>query len=97
MAKKLKIMTVCGFGIGSSLILKMNVDDVLEKVGIEAETFSNDVTSVGDGMADLIFTSNEIGDQIIERVSCEVIVVNNFMDKTEIEEKGIPVIKKLMG
>lgn len=29
--KDLNIMTVCGFGIGSSLILKMTVDSVLEK------------------------------------------------------------------
>ena len=29
--KDLNIMTVCGFGIGSSLILKMTVDTVLRK------------------------------------------------------------------
>ena len=34
--KDLNIMTVCGFGIGSSLILKMTVDSVLEKNGIQS-------------------------------------------------------------
>lgn len=43
--KDLNIMTVCGFGIGSSLILKMTVDSVLEKNGIHANTEPHDVTS----------------------------------------------------
>lgn len=41
--KDLNIMTVCGFGIGSSLILKMTVDSVLEKNGIHANTEPHDV------------------------------------------------------
>jgi len=96
MSKTLKIMTVCGFGIGSSLILKMNLDDVMSKHNIDVETFTNDVTSVACGMCDLIFTSNEIADQVKEKVTCPVIVIENFMNKCEIEEKGLSAIKKLI-
>jgi len=96
MSKTLKIMTVCGFGIGSSLILKMNLDDVMSKNNIDVETFTNDVTSVASGMSDLIFTSNEIADQVKEKVTCPVIVIENFMNKCEIEEKGLSVIKNLI-
>lgn len=96
MSKALKIMTVCGFGIGSSLILKMNLDDVMSKHSIDVETFTNDVTSVASGMSDLIFTSNEIAGQVKEKVTCPVIIIENFMNKSEIEEKGLLIIKKLM-
>jgi len=34
--KKLKVLAVCGFGVGSSMLLKMNVDDVLQAQGIKA-------------------------------------------------------------
>ncbi|HSQ89709.1 PTS sugar transporter subunit IIB [Romboutsia sp.] len=96
MSKTLKIMAVCGFGIGSSLILKMNLDDVMSKYNIDVETFTNDVTSVASGMADLIFTSNEIADQVKEKVTCPVVVIENFMNKSEIEEKGLSAIKELI-
>jgi PTS system ascorbate-specific IIB component len=46
-------------------------------------------------MSDLIFTSNEMAGQIKEKVTCPVIVIENFMNKSEIEEKGLSVIKKL--
>ena len=51
--KDLNIMTVCGFGIGSSLILKMTVDSVLETNGIHANTEPHAVTSVTDQGVDL--------------------------------------------
>ena len=50
--KELNIMTVCGFGIGSSLILKMTVDTVLEKNGISANTKPEGVTSETDEWVD---------------------------------------------
>jgi ascorbate PTS system EIIB component len=37
MSKKVKVLAVCGFGVGTSLILKMNIADVLKKNDIAAE------------------------------------------------------------
>lgn len=95
--KKLKIMSVCGFGIGSSLILKMKIDEVLKAENIDAETSPQDITSATSGSADIIFTSNELYPQIKDKVSCPIIAINNFMDTKEISEKGLPVIRELMN
>jgi len=47
--KKLKIMVVCGFGLGSSMVLRMTLDSVLKEAGIKAETFcSDEATSRGE-------------------------------------------------
>ena len=43
--KRLRIMTVCGFGLGSSMILKITLDGVLKENGISAETFCADATT----------------------------------------------------
>ena len=43
--KRLTVLTVCGVGMGSSLMVKMNAEDVLNKHGIKAKTFNSDVTS----------------------------------------------------
>lgn len=93
--KTLRIVTVCGFGIGSSLILKMTVDTVLERHGIEAETEPHDVTSVSNDQADLLLTSQSLYDQVKEKVNCPIILIENFISEEEVEEKVVPVVKEL--
>ena len=39
----MKIQTVCGFGCGSSLMLRMKLEEVLKKQNFEAEVFCGDV------------------------------------------------------
>lgn len=95
--RELKIMTVCGFGVGSSLILKMKVDEMLKGHGIEAETFPQDVTTALSETSDLIFTSEEISGQLEGNVSVPLIKIANFMDINEIEEKGLDIIKEMMA
>lgn len=93
--KTLRIVTVCGFGIGSSLILKMTVDTVLERHGIEAETEPHDVTSVSNDQVDLLLTSQSLYDQVKEKVNCPIILIENFISEEEVEEKVVPVVKEL--
>ncbi|MGG5460616.1 PTS sugar transporter subunit IIB [Clostridium sp. B9] len=89
----MKILTVCGFGVGTSLLLKMTVDSVLEEQGICGEVEALDMTSACGGNADLILTSKEIGEQIKEQVSGKMIYISNFMDKEEIKIKILENIK----
>ncbi|WP_078393777.1 PTS sugar transporter subunit IIB [Shouchella patagoniensis] len=84
---KLKIMTVCGFGLGSSMVLKMNLDGVLKELGIEADVFTGDVGSAQSTPADYIFTSKELGEKLSETAGKPVIIINSFVNKAEIKEK----------
>lgn len=94
--KEIKIICVCGFGIGSSLLLKMKVDEMLNDNGISLAVEPSDITTAKSKPSDLIFTSRELASQLIDAVKCPVIVVDNFMDKKEIEEKGLKTITELM-
>ena len=94
--KPLHIVAVCGFGIGSSLILKMTVDTVLERHGIEAETEPHDVTSVSDDGVDLLLTSLSLYEQVKEKVSCPIILIENFISEEEVEEKVLEAVQNLM-
>ncbi|WP_353626304.1 PTS sugar transporter subunit IIB [Bacillus sp. JCM 19041] len=87
MMAKLKIMTVCGFGLGSSMVLKMNLDGVLKELGIEADVFTGDVGSAQSTPADYIFTSKELGEKLSESAGKPVIIINSFVNKAEIKEK----------
>ena len=39
----MKIMAVCGSGLGSSFMLEMNIKKVLKKIGKEAEATHSDL------------------------------------------------------
>jgi PTS system ascorbate-specific IIB component len=84
----MKIIAVCGMGIGTSVLLKMNTEKVLRKLGIDAEVEAADI-GVAKGMArdaEIILTSEDLAQQIGE-VPATVVVIDNFFDLEEISEK----------
>lgn len=96
MAKKIKVLAVCGFGVGTSLILKMNIEKVLKENNIDAEVTNADLTTAGSISADIIFTSKELYSQLQPKVKIPLVQIDNFMSNSEIAEKGVPVLKKLL-
>jgi ascorbate PTS system EIIB component len=83
-----KIVAICGAGIGSSAILKVNAERVLRKLGLEAEVVAADVstvTVVADD-AQVILTSAEFV-EAIGKTYADVIVVENYFDTSELEAK----------
>jgi len=91
-----KIIAVCGFGVGSSMMLKMKVDEMLKKNGIKASAETSDVGSATSVPCDVIFTSKELAPKLMEKVKVPVIAITNFLSVQEIEEKGLEVVKNLI-
>ena len=69
--KPLRIMTVCGFGLGTSLVLRMTLDQVLGHHGIHAETFCTDADTALGHHFELVVTSRDIA-EIFESVDVPV-------------------------
>jgi PTS system ascorbate-specific IIB component len=84
----MKIVTICGAGIGSSGILKVNAERVLRKLDIDATVVAADVASVRDVAADaqVILTSAEFVDAI-GKTFADVIVIQNYFDTNELTAK----------
>ncbi|MCW4385101.1 PTS sugar transporter subunit IIB [Salinibacterium sp. SYSU T00001] len=84
----MKIVAICGAGIGTSGILKVNAERVLQRLGIEAEVTAADIGSIAEVADDaqVILTSAEFVDAI-GRTFADVIVVQNYLDTSEIETK----------
>lgn len=92
----MKIITVCGMGIGTSILLKINAETVLERLGVAAEVEAADIgTAKGAAtVADLVLTSEEAV-PALAGISAPVRVVDDFMDLDEIsavitEALGLP-------
>ncbi|MDM7892708.1 PTS sugar transporter subunit IIB [Curtobacterium caseinilyticum] len=81
----MKIVTICGAGIGSSGILKVNAEKALDALGLSASVVAADVASVR-AVADdanVILTSAEFVEAIGDTYA-EVIVIRNHFDQGEI-------------
>lgn len=92
---EIKIQAVCGFGCGSSLFLRMKIDEVLKKNGLSATVFCGDVATCCATQCDAIFISAELAERIAGRAKVPVVVINNFMNKTEVEEKTLAYMKSI--
>ena len=77
-----------GAGIGTSVLLKANVDKVLSRLEVEAEVRAVTVDRVvmGEIDAQVVIAAEEIADLLVN-VASEVVVVKNIFDLAELEEK----------
>lgn len=81
----MKIVAVCGMGIGTSILLKMNAEKALSKLGIDGDVEVADIGTArgAAATADLVLTSAELAEEL-EGVSAPVAVVDNFTDVDQI-------------
>lgn len=84
----MKIVAICGAGIGTSGILKVNAERVLDRLGLDADVTAADIAGVTAAASDaqIILISPEL----VERIgptNADVIVVQNYFDLDELEQK----------
>jgi PTS system ascorbate-specific IIB component len=83
-----KIVAICGAGVGTSGILKVNAERVLDRLGIDAEVTASDVASIATSaaQAQVILTSPELVDKI-GKTFADIVVIENYFDLEELERK----------
>ena len=89
---KLKVLTVCGNGIGSSLMLAMKVQEICAEEGIDADVESCDFNSAQGRPADLIVTVKELAQQFEGR---NVAVIRSYVNKKKIKEDVLDALLAL--
>jgi len=84
----MKIITVCGMGVGSSLILKMTVESAMNQLGKSCDVEHWDMGTVKGKPCDMIVTTEGFTDQFSDMEN--VVFVNNILNvdetKTKIED-----------
>jgi len=91
----MKIVCVCGMGLGSSVIAKMNIEQVLKKMDLSATVDTCDLGSVRSVHADLYVTTRELAVSMPAEVQSKTIVLTNFVRKVEIESSIGDYLKNL--
>lgn len=88
------ILAVCGMGLGSSLILRTQVESVLKEAGIEGSVEVADITTAKSVQADLIVTSNQFAD-LLRRDDVPILIVTNYLDREELRTKILQAIQDI--
>lgn len=95
--RKLDILFVCGAGLGSSFACQMAAEDVLNKLGVEANLDHDTISSAVSRNANIIITGENFKSQFdnftIDEQNTTIVYLKNIVSTDEIEEKIIPVLK----
>ena len=84
----MKLLAVCGMGIGTSVLLKMNAEKVLSQLDIEADVDATDIKSAlnPDSLAQIVLCTPELSSHL-DGIRAEVISVENVFDLDELSQK----------
>lgn len=84
----MKLLAVCGMGIGTSVLLKMNAERVLQQLDIEAEVDATDIATAlsSDSPAQIVLCTPELKDQL-KGIRAEIVTVENVFDLNELTKK----------
>ncbi|AMO82791.1 MAG: PTS sugar transporter subunit IIB [Hafnia sp.] len=82
----MKIMAICGSGLGSSFMVEMNIKKVLKKIGVEADVEHSDLSSAIPSEADLFVMAKDIAASA-SIPDNQLIVITNIIDINELETK----------
>ena len=83
----MKIIAVCGAGIGTSVLLKMNAEKVLRSLNLEATVEAADIeTARASSDAQILLTTPELVEKL-QGLPSEVIAIDHVFDLGEIGDK----------
>ncbi|MCR8454672.1 MAG: PTS sugar transporter subunit IIB [Crenarchaeota archaeon] len=85
--KKLKIVAVCGMGMGTVFLIKMNIEKILKELKVPAEVEATNISSLSIGpVADLIVASIDF-EKVLAGKNIPKIFLRNLLDIQELRSK----------
>lgn len=92
----MRIATLCGMGFGTSMMLKLFIDDILKAEGLKAETIPWDLGTFKGQQADIVVAPTDM-EMHLRNTKSKVVLIRNLVDRKEIREKILAAINELQG
>jgi PTS system ascorbate-specific IIB component len=93
----MKIAAVCGSGLGSSFMIEMNIQSILNQLGIDQsdiEVTHFDMGSAMPNSADHFFVGQDLADATEKLGQDKVTVLKSIIDKNELKEKVVQYLQE---
>ena len=91
----MKIVTVCGMGFGTSMMLAMQVRSLLAEQGIQAQVEPVDLGSFKTMQADIVVAPRDMEKQVSDQSTTHVVLIDNLIDKEEVSTKVLEVVRSI--
>ena len=85
MARRMRIVTVCGCGLGSSLLAKTILEKIAREYGIKTAIVAADAGTAKGHEADLIVAQDHLAPRVGEIPGIPVLAVKSFVDREELD------------
>ncbi len=92
----MRIATLCGMGFGTSMMLKLFIDEILKAEGLSAEVIPWDLGSFKGQHADIVVAPSDMATHL-KGTSSIVVLIQNLVDKAEIKNKVVAAMRELSG
>lgn len=92
----MKFLCVCQVGLGSSFMVQMNIQNVLNSEGVteDIEIGHADVGSTTPDMADYFFMEKTLGEMNATLPRDKMVLLNSLIDQNETREKVNAILDK---
>lgn len=84
----MKIMVVCGHGLGTSLMMEMSIKSIVKDLNIDAEVDHIDLGSAKGTPCDIFIGTRDIVEQLNALgVEQRIVSLDNMVDKTAMKDR----------
>ncbi len=92
----MKIMVVCGHGLGTSLMMEMSIKKILQELGVTAEVDHMDLGSAKGSNCDIFIGTSDITEQLVAQgVDGKIVPLKNMVDKAAMKESLSAALQEL--
>lgn len=91
----MKIATVCGMGFGTSMMLAMQVRQLIADEGIDASVDPVDLGSFKTMGADVVVAPRDMESQVSGGPAKHVVLIDNLVDRNEVSAKVLATLRTL--
>ncbi|MGF1870580.1 PTS sugar transporter subunit IIB [Photobacterium indicum] len=84
----MKIMVVCGHGLGTSLMMEMSIKSIVKELNVVAEVDHIDLGSAKGTPCEIFIGTKDITEQLIAQgVDGKIVSLDNMIDKVAMKER----------
>jgi PTS system ascorbate-specific IIB component len=92
----MKILVVCGHGLGTSLMMEMSIKSILKELAVTAEVDHRDLASAGSETAEIFVATRDIAEQLQSMgVNGRLVSLANMVDKVAMKEQLSTALREL--
>lgn len=89
----MRIATLCGMGFGTSMMLKLFIEEILKDLGMKAEVVPWDLGTFKGQQADIVVAPTDM-EMHLKSTSAKVVLIKNLVDKKELRDKLVPILEE---